>query len=171
VAVDERRLDEKLLIFASVGRIYCSIADAFLEYCEERLRVPIDLLIKEHFDKEVFSVMAHLDVPTCDDKVMKARLSGATARASVDHYSIVWGSLSVILNMATSVTRLVTELGLLAKVAGGQQDGTSFAIAHLGQELIRVLLVPDWAFSNAYGSILNDSSDSTFSDLIPQLGS
>ena len=151
--MDERRLDEKLLIFASVGRIYCAIADACLEYWEEKLRLPIDLLIKEHFDKEVFRAMARLDVPTCDDKAVKARLKGATAGASNYRYSIVWESLLVILDMATSITRLGTELGLLVKVAGGQQDGATFAMAHLGQELIRVFLVPDWAFSSAYGLI------------------
>ena len=169
--MDERRLDEKLLMFASAGRIYCAIADACLEYWEEKLRIPIDLLIQEHFDKEVFSVMARLDVPTGDDKAVKARLEGATARASGGHYSSVWGSLLVILDMATAVTRLASELGLLVKVVGSQRDGTSFAMAHLGQELIRVFLVPDWAFSSAYGSIFsNASGHQTLSDRILSLG-
>ena len=149
--MDERRLDEKLLIFASMGRIYCTIADAILEYWEEKLRVPLDLLIKEHFDKEAFSVMAHLDVPTCDDKTVKARLQTTRADTSDDHYTIVWGSLSVALDLFTSVTRVVSELGLLMKVVSGQRNGISLTILHIGQELIRVLLVPDWSFSREYG--------------------
>lgn len=149
--MDERRLDDKLLLFASMGRIYCAVADALLGYWEEELRVPLDLLIKEHFDKEVFGVMAHLDVPTGDDKIVKARLKGARAGTSGDHYSNVWGSLSIILDLFTSATRLATELGLLVTIVGGQRDGISFTIVHLCQELIRVFLVPDTAFSRAYG--------------------
>ena len=149
--MDERRLDEKLLIFASMGRVYCTIADAVLEYWEEKLRVPLDLLIKEHFDKEAFSVLAHLDIPTCDDKTVKARLQTAKANASDDHYTIVWESLLVALDLFTSIIRVVTELGLLMKVVSGQQNGISLTISHIGQELIRVLLVPDWSLSREYG--------------------
>lgn len=154
--MDERRLDENLLFYASMGQIYCALADALLEYWAEKLRIPLDLLIKEHFDKEAFGVMAHLDVPTGEDKVVKTRMEAATASTSHDYYSIVWGSLSVILDLLFSATRLVTELGLLVKVVGGQQDGISFTMVHLGQELIRVLLVPDWALSRAYGWTLSN---------------
>lgn len=127
------------------------MADALLEYWEEKLRIPLDLLVKEHFDKQAFSVMAHLDLPTSEDKIVKTQLKVARTESSGDHYSIVWGSLSVILNLFTSITRLVTEFGLLVKVVSDQPDGITFTIAHICQELTRILLVPDWAFSSAYG--------------------
>lgn len=148
MAIDERRLDEKLLTFASVGRICCTIAKAFLEYLELKLQLPLDLLTKEHFDKEVFSVTACLDVPTFDDKVVKHKLQDITGHRMGFRgpYGVVWGSLSVTISLFSSAARLITELGLLAKVVSSQQDGISFAIAHLGQELLKVLLEPHFMF-------------------------
>ena len=148
--MDERRVDEKLLIFASIGRLCCVIAKALLGYWEQRLQVPLNLLMREHFDKSVFSVKADLDVPTYDDKVVKGRLE-ATSRGSHGTRGIAWESLSVILGLFSSVARLVIELGVLAKVVGSQQDGISFAAVHLGQELSKFLLAPDWTLSRTTG--------------------
>lgn len=152
MAIDERRFDKELLIFASIGRICCTMAAAFLGYWELKLQAPLDLLIKEHFDKEVFGVMVDLDVPTYDDGVVKHRLQDVTEQAQGPHgpYGVVWRSLSVILNLLSSATRLVTEVGLLAKVVSSQEDGITFAIAHLGQELFRLLLGPRWIFPRSY---------------------
>ena len=148
--MDERRLDEKLLIFTSIGRLCCAVAKAVLGYWEQKLQVPLDLLMREHFDKHVFSVRANLDVPTYDDKVVQGRLE-ATSRGSHGTRGIAWESISVILGLFSSVARLVTELGVLAKVVGSQQDGISFAAVHLGQELSKFLLAPDWTLSRSAG--------------------
>lgn len=149
--MDERRVDGELLIFASLGRICCVMADSFLKYWEEELQVPLDLLTKEIFDKVVVSVRADLDVPTFDDRVVKGRLEGATS-GSGGRYCVAWGSISFILNLFSSIARLITEFGVLAKVISSQPDGISFAIAHLGQELLKIVLVPEWQFSRACGS-------------------
>lgn len=148
VAIEERRLDENLLIFASAGRICCTMVKVFLRYLELKLQVPLDLLTKEHFDKEVFGVTARLDVPTFDDKVVKHKLQDITGDAMRFRgpYGAIWASLSVTINLFSSAARLVTELGLLAKVISSQQDGISFAIAHLGQELLKVFLEPHFIF-------------------------
>jgi hypothetical protein len=148
--MDERRVDGELLMFASLGRICCAAVDTFLKYWEEKLQVPLDLLTKEIFDKVVVSVRANLDVPTFDDRVVKGRMEAATS-GSGGRYCVVWGSISFILNLFSSVARLITEFGVLARVINSQQDGISFAIAHLGQELLKIILVPEWDFSRAYG--------------------
>ena len=149
--MDERRVDAELLIFASLGRICCVVAESFLKYWEEKLQIPLDLLTKEILDKVVVSVRANLDVPTFDDRVVKGRLEGATS-GSGGRYCVIWGSISFILNLFSSFARLITEFGVLARVITGQQDGISFAVAHLGQELLKIVLVPEWQFSRAYGS-------------------
>ena len=143
--MDERRVDEKLLIFASIGRLCCAVAQALLGYWEQKLQAPLNLLMREHFDKSVFCVRADLDVPTYDDKVVQGKLE-ATSRGSLGR-GVAWESLSVILGLFSSVARLVTELGVLASVVGSQQDGISFATVHLGQELSKFLLAPDWTLS------------------------
>ncbi|KAF9650307.1 P-loop containing nucleoside triphosphate hydrolase protein [Thelephora ganbajun] len=158
LAMDERRLDEKLLIFASIGRMCCAIAETFLDSWEEKLQIPLDLLIKEHFDKEIFSVSVDLDVPTYNDKIVKRRLDGVSA-GSDGGSSIAWESISVILSLFSSVTRLVTELGVLAKVAGSQQDGVYFTTVHLGQELSRLILAPDWSLSRTYAWVAITSNE------------
>lgn len=148
--MDERRVDEELLVFASIGRLCCAIAQTFLRYWEQRLQVPLDLLMKEHFDKNVFSVRADLDVPTYNDKVVQGKLE-ATSRGSHGTRGIAWESLSVIFGLFSSVARLVTELGVLAKVVASQRDGISFAAVHLSQELSKFLLAPDWTLSRTAG--------------------
>ena len=150
MAIDERRLDESLLIFASIGQVCCAAAAAFLESSAEKLEGPLDLLTKEHFDKKVFNVTAHLDVPTEDDKVVKRRLENVTGFPGM-HESMIWGSLSVIMDLLSSTTRFVTQLGLLVKVLSDQQDAISFAAVHLGQELLLVLLKPSWFVSREDG--------------------
>ena len=148
--MSERRLDEELLIFASVGRVACAVAGGFLEYWEERLQIPLNLLTKEHFDKGVVYVRADLDVPTFSDKIAKGRMEGATG-GSGGRYNVGWEAISVTLNILASATRLLTELGVLVKVLSSQRDGISFAIVHLGQEISKIFLAPDWDFSYAHG--------------------
>lgn len=134
-----------------MGQICCAMVEAFLRSWEEKLEGPLDLLIREHFDKKVFDVTAHLDVPTHDDKIAKRKLENVATGYSGLHDSIVWGSLSVILNLFSSATRLVTQLGLLARVLSDQKDGISFAVVHLGQELLWVLVRPGWYISREHG--------------------
>lgn len=148
--MNERRVDGELLIFASLGRVCCTVAEAVLRFWEEKLQVPLNLLTKELFDKEVVSVRASLDVPTFDDRVVKGKLNGATS-GSRNKYCVVWGSLSFTLSLLSSATRLITEFGVLSKVISSQQDGISFAIAHLGQELLKIILAPNWQLSRAHG--------------------
>ena len=140
-----------LLLFAAIGRLCCAIAGSVLGYWEETLQVPLNLLMSEHFDEEVFSAAVGLDVPTYDDKVVKAKLQGMAEGPPGSRHGVVWGSLSIILALFFSAARLVMELSLLAKVVASQQDGVFLAAVLIGQELLELLLTPDWAFSRAYG--------------------
>ena len=154
MAVDERRVDERLLIFASVGRLCCVIARAFLEYLEQGLQVPLDQLMGERFEKNVFSVRANLDVPTYQDKAVQGKLE-ATSRGPLliphSRYGVAWQSLSVFIGILAAATRLVAEFAVLAKIIGSQQAGISFAIMHSGQEVLQFLLRPNWVFSFTNG--------------------
>ena len=172
MAIDERRVDERLLIFASVGRLCCAIARASLGYLENKLEIPLDRLMGEYFERSVFGVKADLDIPTSQDKVVQGKLE-ATSRSHYGRFSIPWESFSFSIGLFSAVTRLVAELGVLAKVVGSQQGGIYFAIIHCGRELFEFLLKPDWVFSFANGS----SSDSlpfggsTVAESFIQLGS
>ena len=150
VAMDERRLDEKLLVFASVGRFCCAIARALLEHWEQQIQAPLDLLMREHFDKNVFSVRADLDVPTYNDKVVQGKLEAAS-RGSFGRYGIACKSLSAALGLFSSTTRLITQLAVLVKVVSIQPDGISFVIVYFGQELSISLLIPDRTFTYENG--------------------
>jgi hypothetical protein len=157
VAIDERRVDEQLLIFASVGRLCCTIARAFLEYLEGKLQVPLDQLMEEHFERNVFGVRAHLDVPTHQDKVVQGKLEATLRgplRVPYGRYGAAWESLSLFIGLLSSVIRFVAQLGVLANVVGGQQGGISFAIMNFVRELSEFLLKPNWAvsFSNSSSS-------------------
>ena len=176
MAVDERRLDVELLIFTSVGRLCCVIARAIFEHLESRLQIPLDQLMREHFEKNVFSVSADLDVPTYQDKVVQGKLE-TTSTGPYGRYGIAWESLSVIIGLLSAVTRLVAQLGVLAKVVGSQQDGISFATMHFFQELSKFLLTPNWTFSRTNGlspdalSFCSVDHRSTATDISIQLGS
>ena len=176
MAIDERRLDEQLLIFASVGRLCCVVARGFLEYLEQKLRIPLDRLIGEHFKRNGFGVRADLDVPTYQDKIVQGKLEATLkSRMKPRHgcNSIGWESFSVFIDLLSATIRLVAELAVLVKVAGSQQGGISFAIVHFGRELCEFILRPDWGFSFTKG-LLSDSisfDGSAFVDGFIQLGS
>jgi len=174
VAIDERRLDEQLLIFASVGRLCCFIVRALLQCLEQKLQVPLDQLMEEHFERNVFGVRAHLDLPTHKDKVMRGKLD-ATLKGPLrfphGHYSVAWQPLSVTLGLLSVLVCLVAELSVLVKVVGGQQGGLSFAVMHFGRELLGFLIRPDWLFSLTNGLPSNSLSfcGSTFANSFIQL--
>ena len=176
MAIDERRLDEQLLIFASVGRLCCVVARGFLEYLEQKLRIPLDQLIGEHFEENGFGVWADLDVPTYQDKIVQGKLEATLkSRMKPRHgcNSIGWESLSVFIDLLSATIRLVAELAVLVKVAGSQQGGISFVIVHFGRELCEFILRPDLGFSFTKGSFSDSISldRSTFIDGFIQLGS
>jgi len=148
--MNQRRIDEGLLIFASVGRLSCAIARALLANWEQKLQVPLDQLMKEHFERNVFNVKADLDIPTSQDKVVQGKLE-AISRGYYSRFGLPWDSLSVIIDLLSAVTRLVTVLGVLAKVVGSQQDGVSFTIMHFVQELSKFYMTPNWALSRTNG--------------------
>ena len=148
--MDERRIDEELLIFASVGRLSCAIAQALFADWEYKLQVPLDQLTNEHFERNVFIVKADLDIPTSQDKVVQGKLE-ATSRNYHTRFGVPWESLSVIIDLLSAVTRLVTVLGVLAKVVGSQKDGISFAVMHFVQEISKFHLEPGWMFPRAIG--------------------
>ena len=141
----------ELLLFSSVGRLCCAIASSVLDYWEKTLQVPLNLLMCEHFDEEVFIATVRLDVPTYDDKAVKARLQGMSKGPQGSRHGVVWGSLYIILGLFFSAARFLTELSLLAKVVASQQDGFFLAAVLIGKELLELLLTPDWSFSRAYG--------------------
>ena len=149
IVMNERRVDEKLFIFASTGRICCKVAETLFKYWEVKLEYPLGLLVKEHSEKEVFNVVVSLDVPTFNDRAVKRSLNDVSGCAG--SYGVMWDSLSLILSLLFSVIRLVGELIVLARVISGQQDGITYAVMHLGQELFQLLVTPDWIFSNGYG--------------------
>jgi hypothetical protein len=147
--MNEQRVDGRLFIFVSAGRICCAVTEVLLKHWEERLKVPLNLLMKEQSDKELFGVVADLDVSTFDDRAVKCTLDNV--KGSNGRHGLAWVSLSVIMDLFFSAARLVTEFGVLAKVIGGQQNGTTFAIVHLGQELSKLLLVPNSMFMETGG--------------------
>ena len=148
--MEERRVDEDLLIFASVGRLCCAVARAFLDNWDQNLQLPLDQLMREHFEKNVVSVSADLDLPTFQDKVVQSKLE-STGGVHYGRYGIAWEALSSIIGLLSATLRLVAELCVLATIVGGQRDGVTFATMHIFQELFRFLLTPNWAFSHTNG--------------------
>jgi len=176
VAIDERRVDEQLLIFASVGRLCCVIVRALLQFLEQKLQDPLDQLMEEHFERKVFSVRAHLDLPAHKDKIVQGKLD-ATLKGPLrfphGHYGVAWQPLSVTLGLLSVVVCLVAELCVLAKIVGSQQGGIFFAALCFSRELLGFLIRPDWCFSLTNGLPSNSLSfcGSTFANSSIQLGS
>ena len=133
--MDERRIDGKLLIFASAGRICCDLARTFLTYWAGEFALPLNLLIRERFEKEMFGAIADLDVPTHDDKVVRSRLNDILRGG----YGFVWGSLRGVLGLFYSIVHFATELGVVVKVISHQPGGVTFAIVSFGQEVFELL--------------------------------
>lgn len=139
VAIDARRIDAKLLIFSSAGVICCRMATAFLTHRERKLEFSIAPLMREHFCKEVFNVMADLDVPT------------RTVRSGDVSDPDVWQSLSVILDLIFFFACSVANICVLAAAIGCQQNGITFVVMHLGLGVFDLLRANGQIFSHRPG--------------------
>lgn len=95
--------------------------------------------MKEHFEKEVFSVAANLDVPTHDDKVMRGKLG--KFKMSATNGGVLWNLLWGLLGLFSSLIRFATELFVLMKVIGHQPGGITFAIIYVGQGVFELFCI------------------------------
>ena len=135
-AMEHRRVDKELLLYASVGRVGCAFAGYALQYFRSSVEFPLNLNIKKHYSIHIFECMARLDVPTFDDPLVQTRLDTAT-NSSRSNHSLAWDTITVVVAISAAIVRLASQLSVLVKVVGGQRDGIALVVMHFGQALFR----------------------------------
>ncbi|RDB28996.1 Lipid A export ATP-binding/permease protein MsbA [Hypsizygus marmoreus] len=134
-AVDERKVDKKLLFEIAAGRLACSFMTRFMRYVKKRCTIPLNTRIKQYYSVHMFRAMARLDVPTFDDDAVQRQLEQSFSPNS--HSSIAWDTVVMALRMFSTVIQMVSQLSVLVSVLRGQRDGPLLAILSFAHALLQ----------------------------------
>ncbi|KIK60401.1 hypothetical protein GYMLUDRAFT_225945 [Collybiopsis luxurians FD-317 M1] len=127
IAVEQRTVNKRLLLHVAFGRIASSIVEFALERFVARISRPLNSLIKQFYDVNLFRVLARMDVPTFDDPIIQRQLEEDSP--SDPRGSIVWRTVTSAVHIASTTTTLISELFVLYSVLKNQQDGLLLAFS------------------------------------------
>ncbi|KAF9448852.1 P-loop containing nucleoside triphosphate hydrolase protein [Macrolepiota fuliginosa MF-IS2] len=134
-AVEHRAVDKSLLFQVATGRFLCSLVTRILRYTKQRLAVPLNVRIKQHYSVHMFHAMARLDLPTFDDPKIQQQLESSFPPNS--RSSIAWDTITMLFHLMTTMIQLVSQLSVLIRVLGGQRDGPLLAFLSFSEALFQ----------------------------------
>lgn len=134
-AVEHRTVDKSLLFQVATGRFVCSLTTRVLRYTKQRLAVPLNARIKQHYSVHMYHAMARLDLPTFDDPKVQRQLESSFPTSS--RSSIAWDTVTMIFHIMTTAIQLVSQLSVLIRVLNNQQDGPLLAFLSFTEALFQ----------------------------------
>ncbi|KAI0056772.1 P-loop containing nucleoside triphosphate hydrolase protein [Artomyces pyxidatus] len=138
-AVDDRTVDKRVLFQVAGGRMTCSLIERVSRIVEHRVSSALNNRIKQYYSGHIFHAMARLDVPTYEDPVVSSQLDSVIP---TNRHSIVWSTLSGLLNTGTNGLRLCTQSFVLLGVLQEQRDGHLLTLLTFSNHALS-LLSPD----------------------------
>lgn len=136
IAVDRRTVDFNWLFSVTTARLICSLLQRIFEHINYRLTVPLNIRIKHHYDVHMFHAVSRLDVPTFDDMAVQRQIEQALS-GGPSSSSVAWSLVSKVAKLGGMMVQLVSQVGVLVKVLGGQRDGYLLAVLSFGQAIFR----------------------------------
>ena len=123
--MNDRTVDRALLFRMTAGTLACKFVERLLEYARLRVSQPLQARLNKHYAMHLFEARARLDVPTFDDPAIQRQIDSA---ASVNGQGVAWGTITMVSGLATTLLKVVTQVGVLAGVLKGQRDGILLAV-------------------------------------------
>ncbi|EJF56118.1 P-loop containing nucleoside triphosphate hydrolase protein [Dichomitus squalens LYAD-421 SS1] len=123
-AIDTRTVDASLLFHICVGRVACSIARRLLNHALPSLRGPLARRLRARYSIHLFHARARLDLPTFEDPLVQRQLEEASSTSG----SIAYDTLVMGTGIVSTLLQVVSQVGVLAQVLGGQRDGWLLAM-------------------------------------------
>ncbi|KAG1845090.1 P-loop containing nucleoside triphosphate hydrolase protein [Suillus subalutaceus] len=121
-AMETHTVDTAVVIHVAVGRVTCAVASHLLQHIESRIRIPINMSIKQFYATHIFHSMARLDLPTFTDSAVQMQLDFA-AHHRMMGTSLAWEAVQGLTSLATTATSMLSQLFVLLTVLRKQQDG------------------------------------------------
>ncbi|KAF5351573.1 hypothetical protein D9758_007222 [Tetrapyrgos nigripes] len=125
-AIDERTVDTSLLIHICIGRFACSAMNILLSNLQVVFSRPLGFRIRQFYTHKQIHCMARLDVPTFSDPSLQRQMQSAFGM-NVGN-DLAMSTVTRTMNIVTSGTRLVSQLGVLLSVLRDQTDGPLLAV-------------------------------------------
>ncbi|KAL7285975.1 hypothetical protein ACG7TL_001090 [Trametes sanguinea] len=130
-AIDTRTVDKDLLFRVCLGRIACTLGRRVLNYSRQELRGPLSRRLKQQYSMHLFYARARLDLPTFEDPMVQRQLEDASSTSG----SIAWDTLVMASGIVSTAIQVVSQVSVLARVLGAQQDGVLLAILSFSSSL------------------------------------
>ena len=102
-----------------MGRVACSIARRLLSHALASLRGPLARRLRAQYSLHLFRARARLDLPTFEDPLVQRQLEEASSTSG----SIAYDTLVMGAGIVSTLVQVVSQVGVLAQVLGGQRDG------------------------------------------------
>ncbi|KZP30394.1 P-loop containing nucleoside triphosphate hydrolase protein [Athelia psychrophila] len=134
-AVDQRKVDTTLLMRVAAGRVMCTVASRVLSFGRNRVQLPLNKRIKQHYSTHIFQSMSRLDVPTFDDPAVQRQLEAATS--SSGRSSVCWDTLQTFMHVMSTVIKLFSQMSVLVAVLRDQRDGPLLAVLSFAESIFQ----------------------------------
>ncbi|KAG1825435.1 P-loop containing nucleoside triphosphate hydrolase protein [Suillus subaureus] len=135
-AMETRTVDTAVVIHVAVGRVTCAVASHLLRHIQSRIRIPVNMSIKQFYARHIFHSMARLDLPTFTDSAVQKQLDFA-AQHRVLGTSLAWEAIQGLTNLVATATSMFSQLFVLFTVVRKQQDGPLLVILGFSQSMLR----------------------------------
>ncbi|KAG2030068.1 P-loop containing nucleoside triphosphate hydrolase protein [Suillus americanus] len=135
-AMETHTVDKAVVIHVAVGRVTCAVASHLLRHIESRIRIPINMSIKQFYATHIFHSMARLDLPTFTDSAVQKQLDFALHHRMMGT-SLAWQAVQGLTSLAATATSMLSQLFVLFTVLRKQQDGPLLVILGFSQSMLR----------------------------------
>jgi hypothetical protein len=123
--INERELDEKLLIQLTCGRVVCSLVQSLLERIDGWLYLDFDDFVKRHYSNYAFKHIARIDLPTFMDPSVSQQLDAVSLRYG---FCSVGRTLDSLLHSGCSILVLFTQVGVLVTILREQGISSTLSL-------------------------------------------
>ncbi|KAG2748574.1 P-loop containing nucleoside triphosphate hydrolase protein [Suillus brevipes Sb2] len=123
--METRTADSTLLVHVAAGHLACTVAARFLKYARRFILHPLRNSIKKFHRGRMSNFSVCIDVPTYRELISMGNYTSMDYSAASD---IVFETVEMLLNITTTVLRLLSQFLVLITALREQQDGLLLAV-------------------------------------------
>ncbi|KAG1777293.1 P-loop containing nucleoside triphosphate hydrolase protein [Suillus placidus] len=131
--IETHAVDTTVLIHVAVGRVGCAVVGHLLRHARTRIKIPLNMCIKQFYDRRMFHSIVRLDLPTFEDSAIQRQLDFTLDRGSNVPWDAVWASTS----LAMMGISLLSQFSVLFTILREQQDGPLLVILGFSRSMFR----------------------------------
>ncbi|KAG1825440.1 uncharacterized protein BJ212DRAFT_1314024 [Suillus subaureus] len=130
--METRTAGSTVLVHIATGRLACTIATSFLQHARRCIIPPLYKSIKAFHRERIFNSLIYLDLPTYEESVIAENFR-CTSYTWVS--GVAFETVEMLMSIATTVLRLLSQCLVLIIVLREQQDVLLFAVLSFLQSM------------------------------------